>query len=135
MVDEKYQLWRSLLIVAREILRTHSLLLSKTDPTLAAMLEASREIKDAYLELAECQTMAPEKAAASYEKLAVAFGSIRDCVEKLQEVLGDEVDLSPIIGQLSGWRRYYDNSLRWFGSEIHERTHHQSTAAVHSAAG
>ena len=117
MVMERYDVWHSYLVVAREMLRSTSLLESPHAP-LDALFEAVDHLRDAFLELLHARTMKPVAARIEYERLVRSYQQIPRSVEEMGELLDLTPPLVPEPTSLK-WSAF-DRSLQWFGKELNK---------------
>ena len=69
VIQERYEVWRSFLVVIREILRCGPPSLKIANPTVESLFGVTDNIRDAYIELAEYESRPPEMTMRSHQKL------------------------------------------------------------------
>jgi hypothetical protein len=124
VVLDHYEIWRSCLILAREILRSDPSEGGGWRPALDAMMSAIAELRDAYLVIAESARTAPTDAVSSFNKLVDTYSRIPQLASDLSRALEiDELDL-PLTGSLR--QGSHERTLNWLGDELRSRAAMQS---------
>jgi hypothetical protein len=124
VVLDHYEIWRSCLILAREILRSDPSEGGGWRTAMDAMMSAVAELRDAYLGIAEFARTAPSDALLSFNKLVDTYSRIPQLVSDLSKALDiDELHL-PSAGSLR--QRSHEGTLNWLGEELRSRAPSQS---------
>ncbi len=116
IISDHYDIWRSCLTVARVLLQTKPFSMDAARGQLDGLFEIAADLRNAYVELSEYEKSPADQTLAAYAKLVSSFDRIATCVGDLGKAAN--LDVSPILSLLSMRRKYYGNSLQWFGDEI-----------------
>jgi hypothetical protein len=118
-VAERYDVWRSCLIVAREILRSSCDTPESASRSLDALLMAVGDIRDGYGEIADSIKTNRAASEAAYGRLADAYGRLPDLIRNFAGELG--IDCTFLPAPQSVKHVASERSLRWFGEETRSR--------------
>lgn len=119
VVLDHYEIWRSCLIFAREIMRSDPSEGGGWRPTLDAVMSAIAERRDGYLGIAESARTAPSDALLSFNKLVDTYSRIPQLTSDLSKAL----EINELHGPLSGSlrQRSHERMMNWLGDELQSR--------------
>ena len=116
-VSEHYDVWRSCLVVVREVLRGAGFG-NELPITFSDLSDCVAGIRDAYLEILRDHTTNPQKALAAYALLEERYEALPTAVRDLGVAV--DVDTAFPPGENSLKKVSYDRSLRWFGQKLRD---------------
>lgn len=120
-VQDRYDVWRSCLIVAREVIRANAEAPESAMATVRASLNAAGDVRDAFFDIAESHQDAPAAAQAAFRRLSDAYDRLSSDVHELSESLGLEPSFLPAARSVR--RVSFERSLRSLGEELDRRAH------------
>lgn len=124
IVLEHYEVWRSCLIVTREIIRSDGSETADFRSSLDAMMTAAGDLRDAYLGLSASGRTDPARALAAYDRLAETYGHIPSLMGDVSRSL--EIDHTYLAKPGSIRHSSYERALTSLGAELHSRIASQS---------
>jgi hypothetical protein len=120
VISQHYEVWRSCLIVAREILRSSSDAPEGAYRSWSDLLTAVDDIREAYVRIAACSKTDRAASEVAYGRLADSYGRLPDLIRNFGGELG--IDCSFLPAPRSVKHVASERTLRWFGDEIRART-------------
>lgn len=116
IIGEHYEVWRSCLIVAREILRSSSEAPQGAYRSWGDLLRAIDDIREAYGRIANNSKTDRAATEAAFARLADSYGRLPDLIRNFGSELG--IDCSFLPAPQSVKHVASERALRWFGDEI-----------------
>jgi hypothetical protein len=116
IILEHYEVWRSCLIVVREVLKADGGAPEIVQASLAALIDMTAELRDCYTQVNASYLTTPTSARTAYGRLVAAYERLPLLIRDLGVAL--ELDTSFLPAPRSLKRTSYDRSLRAFGEAI-----------------
>jgi hypothetical protein len=115
LVTERFDVWHSLLVVTREVLRSASAL-EPVDATVAALLATTGGLRDAFLALLNAKTLSRREVRKAYALLTEMYRQLATGVENLARELELDEQVLPARGSIM--LVTFERSLHSFGDAL-----------------
>ena len=116
MVHERYDIWHSCLVVAREMLRSSLLIESVNSPMDALFSATSEDLRDEFVKLMRSRDMSRDEVKRAYGRLAAAYEQLSISILEIGHALELSPELVPARNSLK-WV-VFERSMKWFGEEL-----------------
>lgn len=113
---EHFDVWRSCLVVVREVLKSAGFGAAEMPDALHELMDQVATIRDAYGEIHSHHKTNRRHALLAFERLRENYGSLAESVRELG--IGLEIDTTFLPGDRSLKKTSHDRSLRWLGEQL-----------------